>query len=238
MCDDIPRREKLARLNSANCEISRKQLKALTTFLNSKNFESQPPEEVKEMPIIFTTKRRYSETSKLRALELAHQHGFQKVAANTGIPETTIRRWSKVGVKKIGVSGRIPLFPAVEAELVNVFRDNRAKGLMIINSHLLQEARKIALRQKNPQSIGTMSSLQGIKKRQGICYRRHTRVAQKLPQDAPEKIEAFSNRIKLLFEEHAYDLKSVVKIDETGFFFDSFADQTLEFKVSLLLLLF
>ena len=73
--------------------------------------------------------------------------------------------------------------------------------------------------------------MQGFKKRNGICYRRGTKVGQRVPEDAELKIQEFKDKVVKLFEENKYHLDSVVNIDETGLVFDAVSHSTLEFTV-------
>jgi len=188
-------------------------------------------QEAPKVKLAFTTYRRYSETAKASAVGLAKTIGVARASMHSGIPETSIRRWQKSGLSRTGKSGRIPLFPEIEAELLKVFKDFRHNGILQTNKSLQLEARRIAQRLKNNDFVGTGSWLQGFKKRNGICYRRGTKVGQRIPQDAEERIQEFKSQIVKLFEEHKYHLEAVVNADETGLCFDALSHSTLEFKV-------
>ena len=69
----------------------------------------------------FKVQRRYSTETKLKVLEFSEKLGPKIVAKETGIPETSIRRWKKIGIENSGKSGRKPLFPSVEKELMKCF---------------------------------------------------------------------------------------------------------------------
>jgi len=200
------------------------QLKALKTMVETNKSQENAP-------IYYKSQRRYTPEARAKALELATKFGAHKVSVKSGIPETTIRRWQKVGTDYKKGSGRLPTFPEIEIELMKVFREARANGILMTNNSMLREARKIAERLKNTNFVGTMSWLDGVKKRNELSYRRHTRVAQKLKENALEQQEEFRNKIIELFEKHEYQLDSVINIDETGLNFDQISNYTLEFKV-------
>ena len=61
-------------------------------------------------------------------------------------------------------SGRQPLLPEIEAGFMKLFRDATTLGILLTNSFLLTEARKIAERLKIKDFIGTTSWLEGVKK--------------------------------------------------------------------------
>jgi len=48
---------------------------------------------------------------------------------HTGISETTIRSWNKIGISKKGNSRRLSIFPAKEEELLKIFKNHRNKGM-------------------------------------------------------------------------------------------------------------
>jgi len=96
---------------------------------------------------------------------------------------------------------------------------------------MLSEAQKISNRLKVNDFVGTRSWLEGMKRRNGICYRKGTKVSQKTPEDSAEKIKEFNEKIIQLLEIYGYHPDSIVNIDETGLFFDTFSPKTLELKV-------
>ena len=206
-----------------------KELKAVRKSLDQQNTGETVP-----IPVYLKVQRRYTEDTKAKVVELAGKIGPHQVSVQTGIPEASIRRWKKVnGTKSVG-SGRQPQHPEIEAELIKMFCDSRSHGILTTNASLLHLSRKIAERLKKSDFVGTMSWLDGVKKRHNICYRKSTRTGQKIPADAQNLINCFKEKIIGLFELHKYPPGSVVNIDETGIFFDTVSNYTLEFKVSLI----
>ena len=154
-------------------------------------------------------------------MELVKKLGYHRAAVETQILETTLRRWGKVGIKRIGKSSRHPIYPDIENDLIKTFRGARGSGMLTTNGIMIREARRIALRQKNADFVGTLSWLSGFKRRHQICYRRNTRVAQKLPVNAIQKIEEFTDELTKLIEIKKYQLDAIANVDETSIFFDS-----------------
>ena len=113
---------------------------------------------------------------------------------------------------------------------MKIFRDARTSGIIMTNSILLREARLIGEKKKDVDFVGTISWLRGVKKRNNIVYRRNTKIAQKMPLDAVEKVDNFTNEVMELLELHKYSLEAIVNIDGTGVFFDTCSNQMLEFK--------
>jgi len=147
-------------------------------------------------------------------LNLVDKLGPSKVAFETGIPESSLRRWRKNGISKTAKGGRKPAFPEVERELLVWFKDMRNRGYSVTNGTLFNEALKLE------DFIGSQSWLNGFKIRSRIVYRRAD----------PLKISSPISTNDLL-ELHNYALESIVNIDESGLAFDSFNPCTLEFKV-------
>ena len=191
----------------------------------------QEVSEDKKIQINLKPQRRYKEETKAKVVELATKIGPHQVSLKTGIPETSIRRWGKTGVSKKSGSGRPPQHSEIEAELVNVFRGSRNTGLLVTNNSLLIEARKIAERLKKKDFSGTLSWLEGVKRRNGITYRKTTRVGQTISPNAQEEIEEFHKKFVELYEKHQYPLGTVFNIDETGINFEQVSNYTLDFKV-------
>ena len=63
---------------------------------------------------------------------------------------------------------------------------------MMASTRILINVRMIAQMQKNAEFKRTISWLEGMTKRANIYYRRNTKVPQKLPPDAADKIEEFT----------------------------------------------
>lgn len=80
----------------------RKQMNNITRE-ELRRLKSSVVEEPQEaIRINLRPQRRYHEETKIKAVELCKKVGTLKVAAATSIPESTLRRWSKVGVARVG----------------------------------------------------------------------------------------------------------------------------------------
>ena len=164
-------------------------------------------------------------------MELSKKLGPLKVYLQTGIPETSIRRWSKIGPERKGTSGRKPQFEELEEELEKFFKVLRQKGLPVNNIILTTQAKKIADEKNLTTFVGSQGWLEGFKRRKGIVYRKHTRVSQKLKDDSITKLEEFQTEFLRLTAEHKYPLSAIVNIDESGVWFDSPSNYTREVQV-------
>ena len=108
----------------------------------------------------------------------------------------------------------------------------RAEGISVNNRYLLKEARIIAQQKDIEDFIGTLSWLEGFKRRHNIVYRRPTRVSQKLKPDSQEQLKQFQEKYIELQKKHQYDPNAIVNIDETGISMDMPSNQTLHIKVN------
>jgi len=191
-------------------------------------------------PIFISLKpqRTYQVATKLKAIELAKKVGVLRVSANTGIPESSIRRWSKVGPSRLGCSGRRPAYPQIERALLKLFKECRQKGIQVTNAYLIKEARKVAELLEVPDFLGSNGWLSGFKRRNKIVNRRKTRIASKLKPDSVENFKKFQERIIELTQKHQYQLDAIVNMDETGVTFDSPSNYTLEMQVKYFIKLF
>ena len=147
----------------------RDELKQMKTEVQ--NLANEPKVQIK-----LNSYRKYPLNIKTKAITLVKLVSVAKVSAHTGIPESTIRRWRKVGTARLGVSGRKPQFLEIEKDLLKIFKDERRKGTQITNQIMLREARKIAEREEIKGFVGSLSWLDGFKRRNQICYRKSTRV--------------------------------------------------------------
>lgn len=200
-----------------------KQIKLTVTKLEN---PSEQKVKVKLQPY-----RRYAQDVKLKAVALAAKLGASKVSAKTGIPESSIRRWKSVGVARLGVSGRKPQFSDLEVELLHLFKIQRNRGISMSNRTLLIAARNIAERRGLHGFVGSPSWLDGFKRRSRICYRRSTRVCQKIKKESEQQAKEFQDQIAQLTQKYNYPKGAIVNADETGIFFDCPSSYTLDFKV-------
>jgi len=184
---------------------------SLPSQLSISSQPSHPSQEQNQQTITIFIKpqRRYTKDTKLKAIALTQELRPSRVSSYTGIPESSLRRWNKVGISRTGNSGRRPMYPIVEAELLKVFKEGRSNGMVLNKRNMMYKARRIADKMKTKDFVGSISWLEGWKKRHGICYRRCTKVGQKLLPDVFDKIQESNMKIIELFERHQYSLDAV-----------------------------
>ena len=59
--------------------------------------------------------------------------------------QSSLRRWRKAGLGRVGMSGRKPLYQLLELELFEIFKAKRAKGNAMTNQDLLREPKERAV---------------------------------------------------------------------------------------------
>ena len=185
----------------------------------------------KKIKVVLQPHRKYPEEMKRRALELSEKMGVAEVSSKTGIPESSLRRWRKIGVARVGMSGRRPQYMQLEAELLELFKFKRSKSYAVTNKDLIKEAKQLAASMGLTDFSGSMSWPQGFKTRHCLCYRKATRVSQKLKATAIEDGKRFQEQIGELIAKHHYPPAAIVNADETAIYFDCPASYTLDFKV-------
>jgi hypothetical protein len=119
----------------------------------------------------------------------------------------------------------------LEQKLLASFKDLRRKGIQVSNKLLIKESRRIANSLGFEDFIGSYSWLDGFKRRNNICYRRPTKVSQKLKETSQKDIEEFQAKLESLVEKHKYPVDAIANFDETGVCLDMPSKRTLEFKV-------
>jgi len=132
--------------------ITKEELKKLKLTVESSK-------EDKPVFIDLKPQRKYLVETKVKAIELCKKVGTLKVAASTLIPESTLRRWQKDGVNRVGKSGRGPKYEELESELFEKFMSCRSEGVSINNQFLLKEARLIARKKGIDDFLGTIAGL-------------------------------------------------------------------------------
>jgi len=122
-------------------------------------------------------------------------------------------------------------YQEVETELLQLFKRERAKGTLITNQYLMAEARKIADKKGIEWFVGSQTWLEVFKRRNSICYRKSTRVSQKVKEKSLKQLKEFHEKVSKLIEEHNYPQEAIWNADETSITFDSPSNFTLDFKV-------
>jgi len=92
LAPQIPQNNKFAQRRKFDGEEIKEDLKKLRLTIQ------EDTEKVKGSSLIVKYQRKYTEQTKQKALELSGQIGPHSVAVKTGIPESTIRRWQKIGL--------------------------------------------------------------------------------------------------------------------------------------------
>ena len=95
-----------------------------------------------------------------------------------------------------------------------------------------ERARSIAERDNLKDFVGSLSWLDGFKKRGRICYRKSTRVAQKVKPGSDVLVKDFQDKFFQLIEANQYAKEAIVNVDETGICFDSPSNYSLDFQVN------
>ena len=230
--------QKETSLDDNTCKPSLKRKREVDFLHEQLKMMKQEAEEAKNSGLIhikLKTQRKYTKQAKTEAVEIVKIWGASRTAAQTGIPETTLRRWSNKGTEKLGQSGRKPQFTDIEVDLFAKFQDARSKGILVNNNYLLQEARNIAKAKGIQHFIGTLSWLDKFKQRHNIGYRRNTHVGQKLKPGWKEELKQFQKSFMKLNEKHHYPLEAIWNIDETGITYDNPSNYTLEIKGNIII---
>lgn len=188
-------------------------------------------EKEKLIPVVFRPQRTYSQETKKKAIELSLQLGSLKVSAITGIPESSLRRWSLIGPKRAGKSGRKSTFVVIEDKLLAEFKDLRQKGIPVSNSSLKKISQQLAEKEGEKNFVPTEGWLRGFRRRNHIVCRRRTRVSQKLSVTAKRDLQDFQQQILQLMGTHHYPKEAIVNIDEVGVQFDMPSNYTFEHQV-------
>lgn len=197
-----------------------------------KEVQTLNPEDLS--PIAITLHRTYSSGLKKKVIGVAKRIGAVRTSITTGVPESTVRRWVKLGsTSNTQNCGRRPQFESIEKDLIRLFKQQRSEGIPISNKYLIQEARKIGAGQSIKDFLGTNSWLDGFKRRYKIGYRKSTHVSQKLKANSKDELKNFQDKLTQLIDTHHYAPEAIANVDEAGIYFDSPPNFTLDFKVTV-----
>ena len=149
----------------------------------------------------------------------------QKILAKRArVPQSTISRIEKGQIE--------PSLSTIQKVLQAISCDYIISPILKepVDTMRKKQARKIADKLKLPNFTGTMSWLYGFKTRNNICYRKLTRVGQKLKADSKERLANFQSQFALLNNMDQYDADAIANLDESGIFFDCPSNYTLAVK--------
>jgi len=98
-----------------------------------------------------------------------------------------------------------PKWPKLEECVKNWIKDHRKNGIAVSTKMILIEARRLAIEMSVTDFAGTTSWCERFMRRNGLCMRTKTTIAQKLPREYEREIIEFHKyvinmRNKLCFE--------------------------------------
>ena len=169
---------------------------------------------------------------KERILAIADSLGPTEAAKLTGVAEQNIFRWRKDGCQRKKGSGRRPIYPDFEKELVQYIKNKREQGVGISTKKFIWYARSEAKKKKLDRIKFSRGWYYKFRNRNNISIRRANTGHTKPLEDIEKHVKAFREKIYHMINspESIYDFDHIVNVDETGIPRDAAPKVTLEIK--------
>jgi len=142
----------------------------------------------------------YSVAFKIKVMNYAEKHGNRAADRCFGSPPTEkmIREWRKqrkdlikADKSKKTLCSCVPKWPKFEKNIKNWIIDHRKNGIAVSTKMILIEARRIATGMPITDFVGTTLWCERFIRRNGLCMRTETTIAQTLPREYERKIIEF-----------------------------------------------
>ena len=117
----------------------------------------------------------------------------------------------------------------MEKDLYEWIIDQRSSGYIVTSLHIRLQAQKFCKEASFKASNGWA---QKFMRRHGLAIRQKTKIAQKLPEDLEEKLNAFHRFVINLRKENNFELSQIGNMDETPMCFDLPSTRTIDCKGS------
>lgn len=181
----------------------------------------------------------YSIAFKLEVVKYALEHGNRAAARRFGPPPTEkmIREWRKQKVdlmnankSKKTLRSCSPKWPKLEEHVKTWIINHRKNGITVSTKMILMEARKLAIDMSIADFSGTTSWCERFMKRNDLCMRTKTTIAQKLPPEYERKIIEFHKYVLNLRKMKCFEIGQIGNMDEVPLTFDVPSNRTVDVK--------
>lgn len=184
----------------------------------------------------------YTANFKLQVVAFAEKSNNSVAARHFSINEKQVREWrknrsalSEMPKSKKAARGQRPRFHALEERLAAWITDKRVNGLIITRTAIRIRALNLMkmpeFAQKAPKDfVASAGWCDRFMRRNNFTVRARTKLAQKLPSELEDKVEAFQRHVIRLRKEKNFDLSHIGNMDETPVFFDLPSNYTVDSK--------
>ena len=183
----------------------------------------------------------YSIKFKLEVVAYAKQHGNRAAERHFGSPpnEKMVRMWRRQEDKLKAAKGKhyktcfrsgIVKWPELEIELKTWVADHRSTGISVSTKMIIHHSKEIARIRGLNDFKGTPSWCHRFMRRNGLCMRVRTTIAQKMPEEYEVKIIEFHRFVIKVRKalEGDYELSQMGNMDEVPMNFDVPSNRTVD----------
>ena len=135
--------------------------------------------------------------------------------------EKVIREWRKqrkdlikADKSKKTLRSHAPKWPKLEEYVKNWITDHRKNGIAVSIKMILIEARRLAIEMSITDFAGTASWCERFMRRNGLCMRTKTTIAQKLPCEIERKITEFHKYVINMRKKLCFEIGQLGNMDE------------------------
>jgi len=118
----------------------------------------------------------------------------------------------------------------LEEYVKNWIIDERKNGIAVSTKIILIEARRLAIEMSLTDFTGTTSWCERFMRRNGLCMRTETTIAQKLPREYERKIIEFHEYIINMRKKLCFEIGQLGNMDEVPLTFDVLSNKTVDVK--------
>jgi len=167
------------------------------------------------------------------------KHGNQAADRHFGSPPTEkmIPEWRKQRIDLIKADNSkktlhscAPKWPKLEEHVKNWIIDHRKNGVAVSMKIILIEARRLAIEMSITYSAGTTLWCERFMRRNGLCMRTKTTIAQKMPHEYKRKIIEFHKYTINMRKKLCFEIGQLGNMDEVPLKFDVPSNKTVDVK--------
>jgi len=171
----------------------------------------------------------YSIAFKIEVMNYAEKRGNKAAERRFGLPPTEkmIREWRKqrkdlIKADKSEKTLRscAPKWPKNEEYVKNWIIDHRKNGIAVSTKMTLIEARRLAIEMSTTNFAGTTSWCERSMRRNSLCMRTKTTIAQKLPHEYERKIIEFHKYVMNMRKKLCFEIGQLGNMDAVPLTFD------------------
>lgn len=181
---------------------------------------------------------------KIKVIEFAKNHGNHAASRNFSVDRKRVREWrqkedniretseskGKTICKRLRGAGRKIVYDTIESDVLQWLKQRRINGVRVTGKALKNEARRLHTIQGNQAFKGSCGWLRRFMKRNKVCFRRSTHVAQKSEEILGDRMHGFLSFVTKQRRRQGYPIANIGNMDETPVWIDMPGDYTLETK--------